>query len=126
MNESQETSNQQTSESTTLQTTTSGKQRPQYKSKKTDSHVNKTTNLEQLDLDSLTHEDLLAEAKRLQSHLIQLKNIVNKTNCPVDDKKKWKNDRPFNFDKFNKRHVFIKFAYLGWNYQVGKELILLK
>ena len=28
-------------------------------------------------------------------------------------KKKYK-ERPFNFGSYNKRHVFLKFAYLGW------------
>lgn len=120
-----------------IQTTTSGKQRPTFKSKKTDSFVNKSANSDQLDLSTLTHEQLLVEAKRLQNHLSQLKNIINKksdlnssasaTNKTTDGdestenkagkKKKTNVDRPFDFSKFNKRHVFVKFAYLGWDYQ---------
>lgn len=109
-------------------TTTSGKQRPHYKPKKTDSYVNKNANSDQLDLDSLSHEQLLVEAKRLQNHLAQLKNVVNKTSQGMESamknaeesnkKKKARSERPFDFSKFNKRHVFIKFAYLGWDYQV--------
>lgn len=118
--------------STTM--TTSGKERPHFKSKKLDSHVNKAPNSDQLDLDSLSHEQLLVEAKRLQSHLTQVKNILNKQhtmtsqqpntrqetvgNNSSNGKKPPRVERPFDFSKFNKRHVFIKFAYLGWDYQV--------
>jgi hypothetical protein len=31
---------------------------------------------------------------------------------------KGKKDRPFDHSRFNKRHVLLKFAYLGWNYHV--------
>lgn len=117
---------------TTTTTTESGIQRTHFKSKKSDSYVNKQANVDQLDLDSLTHDELLAEAKRLQAHLIQLKNIANKSatiaecanannnnrNEKIDPKKPVRTERAFNFGRFNKRHVFIRFAYLGWNYQV--------
>jgi hypothetical protein len=140
-----------------------------YTPKKTNSYVNKNVNSEQLELEKLSHEQLLVEAKRLQRHLFQLKNILRKTtrnqdltnpkrrNIEDDEddndndnqyvkendnednkddttgsqdnaadlsflndtkKKTWKNHRPFDFSKFNKRHVLLKFAYLGWNYHV--------
>jgi tRNA pseudouridine38/39 synthase len=99
-----------------------------HKPTKTKSYVNKNANSEQLDLDALTHEQLLVEAKRLQTHLTQVKNILNKTTSAggaaaaipsVDkaNKKPKKVDRPFDFSKWNKRHVLLKFAYFGWNYQ---------
>jgi hypothetical protein len=34
-----------------------------------------------------------------------------------DKRKQWR-ERPFDFKKYHKRHVFIKFAYFGWDYQV--------
>ena len=31
--------------------------------------------------------------------------------------------RPFDFTKYNTRHVALKIAYLGWDYQVSCKLI---
>jgi len=31
--------------------------------------------------------------------------------------------RPFDFTKYNTRHVALKIAYLGWDYQVDLSLI---
>ena len=94
-----------------------------FKPTKTKSFVNKTTS--QTDFNSMSHEQLVIECKRLQNHVTQLKNLINKsdknelndTNGKINTKKKYK-ERPFDFTKFNKRHILLKFAYLGWNYQV--------
>ena len=32
--------------------------------------------------------------------------------------------RPFDFTKYNTRHVALKIAYLGWDYQVNDVLVL--
>ena len=134
-----------------------------YKSKKTDNFVNKNKNVVTLDFESMSKEELIAQGKRLQSHVYQLKNLLRKSqeknakefvsnnkSQPKDNKKelasavtvegveerienqlgsneerkvkekmqKARHDRNFDFSKFNKRHVNIKFAYLGWNYHV--------
>jgi hypothetical protein len=94
-----------------------------FKSKKTKSFVNKNaTNPNTTDYKSLTHEQLVIEATRLQQHVTQLKNLLTKANAANDDlsnkKKKVFKERPFNFDNYNKRHVLLKFLYLGWNYKV--------
>ena len=94
-----------------------------FKSKKTKSFVNKNaTNPNTTDYKSLTHEQLVIEATRLQQHVTQLKNLLTKANAANDDlsnkKKKVFKERPFNFDNYNKRHVLLRFLYLGWNYKV--------
>ncbi len=94
------------------------------KSIKTPSFVNKAIkNYKETDYVMLSHEQLVSECIRLQRHVNQLKNLLNKTNTSEPylgkkpkTKKKFK-ERPFDFGKYNKRHVFIKFLYLGWNYQ---------
>lgn len=106
--------------------------RPRYKSKKTKNHVNRNQNSELIDLTTLSYDDLLIEAERLQKHCFQLKNLLNKATqlnsklslssdntTYVNRKKKNKNraNREFDHSKFNRRHVLLKFAYLGWNYQ---------
>jgi hypothetical protein len=58
------------------------------------------------------------------SHVIQLKNLLEKSNKSnqedesqnetISKKKKKYKERPFDFGNYNKRHVFLKFAYLGW------------
>ena len=107
-------------------TTTTGSN---YKPKKTDNFINKNANVESLDFDTMTEDELKTQAKRLQSHVFQLKNLLRKaqekafasgnSQEDADKKNKKKNnrsDREFDFNKYNKRHVLIKFAYLGWNY----------
>ena len=94
-----------------------------FKSKKTKSFVNKNaTNPNTTDYKSLTHEQLVIEATRLQQHVTQLKNLLTKANAANDElsnkKKKVFKERPFNFDNYNKRHVLLRFLYLGWNYKV--------
>lgn len=95
------------------------------KTAKTKCFVNRSQkNLDQADYDTMTREQLVDECIRLQRHSNQLKNILSKTNASdkcvgkrFKPKKPWR-ERPFDFNKFNKRHVFIKFLYLGWNYEV--------
>lgn len=128
-------SEMQTDSSTTPAETQQATESHVYKSVKTDNFVNKNKNIQDLDVDSMTQEELIVQVKRLQSHVYQLKNLLRKsqeknganTQVPSqpsaaqpeeanENKKSQRKDRQFDFNKFNKRHVFIKFAYLGWNY----------
>ena len=117
---------------------TAGNSEPikRYKSVKTKSFVNRNYNDPNgLDFSSMSREQLVVEASRLQSHVTQLKNLLEKASKQADSttratdvdvnqdaadaainkkKKKVYKERPFNFDNYNKRHVFLKFAYLGW------------
>jgi hypothetical protein len=89
-----------------------------FKPIKTKSYINKST---RDDVESMTRDELIAEVTRLSNHNFQLKNLLEKANGKnqkLDESNKKYKDRPFDFDKYHKRHVFLKFAYLGWNYQV--------
>ena len=101
--------------------------RQPFKATNRKNYVKKNASTEKVDFKMLTHEQLVSEAERLHNHVIQLKNLLDKAagaksnepNAADDGKKKKYKDRPFDFNKHNKRHVFLKFAYLGWNYQVS-------
>lgn len=70
------------------------------------------------ELNELTKEELIDRVIKLEAYNVQLKNILDKkinSNEP-DDTENDKN-RKFNFDTCNKRHVLLKFCYLGWNYE---------
>lgn len=53
---------------------------------------------------------------RLEKHLQQLKNL-NKKLQEGETPKKTKGGRPFDFSKTTKRHILLRFYYLGWDYQ---------
>ena len=109
----QASSNEQTSEQTNGETET---KRKVFKSQKTKNHIIKS---ESSDFESMTREQLVSEATRLSNHVFQLKNLIEKSNGTKNENEARKfKERPFDFDKYHKRHVFLKFAYLGWNYQV--------
>jgi hypothetical protein len=102
-------------------------------------YVNRNASSELLDFTDMSREQLVIEATRLQKHVVQLKNLLAKANLKqweteriigtdavkniLSDKKlvirdkKFKH-RPFDFSKHHKRHILLKFAYLGWNYKV--------
>ena len=102
-----------------------------YTPQKTRSYVNRNYNSKSVDFNAMTHEELVNEVTRLQRHCFQLKNLLLKCNSnpsmldqldierseKKERRKQWK-ERPFDFNKYNRRHLFIKFAYFGWNYQV--------
>ena len=96
---------------------------------------------------SMSQDELINEVKRLRAYSVQLKNLlaraVGENSAPykvdlIEEAKqtaglevtdsvvratkkqilKGKKDRPFDPNKFNKRHVLLKFAYLGWDYHV--------
>jgi hypothetical protein len=64
---------------------------------------------------NLSREEIIQRCKQLEKHVEQLKNTVRKTN---GKELKTKSMRPFDFNKYSKRHIFLKFIYLGWDYHV--------
>lgn len=64
---------------------------------------------------NLSREDLIQRCKQLEKHVTQLRNIISKTK---EKESKTKVMRPFDFTKHAKRHIFLKFIYLGWEYHV--------
>ena len=79
----------------------------------------KRRNSENTDLTQMNNNDLISEVKRLNKHIKQLKVLLDKANSKGNlDSKDCISQRYFDFSKYNKRHILLKFAYLGWNYQV--------
>ncbi|XP_074653890.1 tRNA pseudouridine(38/39) synthase-like [Tubulanus polymorphus] len=66
-------------------------------------------------LKDLTHEEMLNYTQSLERHVKQLQNILSKTRCE-EKTKKLRKQRPFDFNKYNTRHVVLKLLYLGWDY----------
>uniref|UniRef100_A0A182W9I4 tRNA pseudouridine synthase n=1 Tax=Anopheles minimus TaxID=112268 RepID=A0A182W9I4_9DIPT len=72
------------------------------------------------ELHSLSKEELIAKIRQLEAHNVQLKCIVQKSlnsREEVTPSKATKKHRPFDFSKCYKRHILLRFYYLGWDYQ---------
>lgn len=66
-------------------------------------------------------EDLIKKIQKLEGVPDEKVNVVSvekpkDVNGVVEETKKKKQKKEFDFLKYNKRYVAIKFAYLGWNY----------
>jgi tRNA pseudouridine38/39 synthase len=85
---------------------------------------NKTSrrkNNDNIDFSKMDKNELICEVERLDKHVKQLKVLLDKaTSIEKFNPKNSKAERKFDFSKYNKRHVLLKLAYLGWNYQVNK------
>ncbi|XP_063696609.1 tRNA pseudouridine(38/39) synthase [Culicoides brevitarsis] len=68
------------------------------------------------ELEALDKEALIDRVIRLEKHLQQVKNL-NKKLQEGEVAKKEKSGRPFDFSKTTKRHILLRFYYLGWDYQ---------
>ncbi|UJR15746.1 hypothetical protein I4U23_002681 [Adineta vaga] len=64
----------------------------------------------------LSREQIIQRCKQLEKHVEQLRNTISKSNGKELKEKKTKIMRPFDFSKHSKRHIFLKFIYLGWDY----------
>ena len=82
-------------------------------------------NAESIDYSTLSKSELIDELIKVKSHLNQVKILMEKqanrseTGKNKDESKELEGRRGFDFNKFNKRHVLIKIAYLGWDFHVG-------
>lgn len=65
---------------------------------------------------NLSREEIIQRCEQLEKHVQQLRNIISKSN--EKESKTTKPMRPFDFSKHGKRHIFLKFLYLGWEYHV--------
>lgn len=81
--------------------------------------VNKAKrNLPQKELEALPKDELVSMILKLEAHNKQLKNLLEKkVNPSKDENKRKQTDRAFDFAKFHKRHILLKFCYLGWDYE---------
>ncbi|XP_053676249.1 tRNA pseudouridine(38/39) synthase [Anopheles nili] len=68
---------------------------------------------------ALSKEELIDKINQLEAHNTQLKSIVQKNLQTLENShsKGTKKHRPFDFSKCFKRHVLLRFYYLGWDYQ---------
>ena len=75
----------------------------------------------------LSREQLIQRCEQLEKHVEQLRNTIAKRSNGTKEKKckgKSTNEmRPFDFTKHSKRHIFLKFLYLGWDYHVRHQWI---
>ncbi|NWH70636.1 PUS3 synthase, partial [Piaya cayana] len=63
-------------------------------------------------------QELEEEVKRLQEKLQEDKESAGREEAPsAPGKAKKRQQRPFNFAAYGRRHVALKIAYLGWGYQ---------
>ncbi|GFO26242.1 tRNA pseudouridine synthase [Plakobranchus ocellatus] len=63
-------------------------------------------------------KDLANRVRQLEAHVTQLRNLVIKADgSKIEGQGRKKPQREFDFNKYNTRHVALKIAYLGWNYQ---------
>ncbi|NXJ71058.1 PUS3 synthase, partial [Rostratula benghalensis] len=60
-------------------------------------------------------QELEEEVKQLQNKLREAKESGGRREAPGKAKKR--QQRPFNFGAYGRRHVALKIAYLGWGYQ---------
>lgn len=83
--------------------------------------VNKAKkNLKREELQALDKEELIELIVKLEAHRTQLSNIIQKrinpsNNSEVSGRKG--TSRKFDFNRSFKRHILLKFCYLGWDYQ---------
>lgn len=80
--------------------------------------INKSKrNLSREELENLPKDELVTIIIKIEAHNKQLKNILEKKSNPVQNEcKRKRTDRSLDFTKFHKRHVLLKFCYLGWDY----------
>lgn len=74
-------------------------------------HLNKQLNSFKIDdKKENTLFELIDYIRKQNSHINQLKNLLNKTDKSSN---KIKKGREFDFSKYNKKHIALKFFYLG-------------
>ncbi|UYV67257.1 PUS3 [Cordylochernes scorpioides] len=71
---------------------------------------------EDLNLEGCSKEELCSYVRQLRAHVKQLRNIIAKSNSTAQDSGH-KHQQAFDFKKYKRRHVALKFLYLGWDYQ---------
>ncbi|RUS72416.1 hypothetical protein EGW08_019821, partial [Elysia chlorotica] len=63
-------------------------------------------------------KDLANRVRQLEAHVTQLRNLVIKAEgSKTEGHGRRKPQREFDFNRYNTRHVALKIAYLGWDYQ---------
>ncbi|XP_068212417.1 tRNA pseudouridine(38/39) synthase [Palaemon carinicauda] len=78
--------------------------------------VKRSKNQKSTPISQLTREELEARLMQVEAHNKQLQNLLAKSQGIAVETAKIRKERPFDFSKYSKRHVLLKFAYLGWDY----------
>ncbi|XP_034938711.1 tRNA pseudouridine(38/39) synthase [Chelonus insularis] len=82
--------------------------------KKTKANKNLSSRKE---LELLDKNELIEKLLQSEAHILQLKNIIKKSNISdVKSSTPKKSGKSFDFSQCRKRHILLKFYYLGWNY----------
>ncbi|OXU24382.1 hypothetical protein TSAR_014354 [Trichomalopsis sarcophagae] len=81
--------------------------------------VKKKKILTREELEQLDKTELIDRILQLEAHNLQLKQIIEKRLGTVEKNKEKvsSSNKKFDFAKCHKRHIFLKFYYLGWDYQ---------
>lgn len=71
------------------------------------------------ELEAFSQQQLVDKIVQLESQNFQLKNIIQKVTGVKSDEPKQsdKKQRKFDFASCHKRHILLRFYYLGWDYQ---------
>ena len=75
------------------------------------------TRKENIDLESLSREELIARVKSLEIHVQQLRNVIAKNDKSALPTARLKQkERKFDFNKHKRRHILLQVSYFGWDY----------
>jgi len=75
------------------------------------------TRKENIDLESLSKEELIAKVKTLEMHVQQLRNVIAKNdNSALPKAKNKQNQRKFDFARYKRRRILLRVSYFGWEY----------
>ena len=75
------------------------------------------TRKENIDLDSLSKEELICKVKTLEMHVQQLRNVIakiDKSALPAAQSRT--SQRKFDFTKYKRRRILLRISYFGWKY----------
>ena len=75
------------------------------------------TRKENIDLESLTKEELIARVKSLELHVQQLRNVIAKNDkSALPGARVKQKERKFDFTQYKRRHILLQVSYFGWDY----------
>ena len=75
------------------------------------------TRKENIDLESLSKDDLIARVKSLEIHVQQLRNVIaKKDQSALPSARVRQKERKFDFTKYKRRHILLQVSYFGWDY----------
>ncbi|KAM0733975.1 tRNA pseudouridine(38/39) synthase [Formica fusca] len=69
-------------------------------------------------LEQFDKSELIDKILQLEAHNEQLRALITKATDSKSEKKEMSDTvrKPFDFSRYHKRHILLKFCYLGWDY----------